>query len=384
QGNIVKFLKEIYLSFDEYAKSENYQYTFVSDQDPILVYYDRSKLERVFFNLLSNAFRYTEKGGNVQMKVYAQNQYVVIEVCDSGIGNAEEYLEYVFDSFFEIGIKTSKHAYHKGTGIGLSIAKNIVDYHQGSITVENIPDGGAMFSVRLPLGDGHLTDDQIISNFKSSDDISQYVSQLRTPEICFDQELTQSIIEEDKRTILLVEDHTPLRSFMRTLLKDQYNILEAKDGKVGMEIALRSLPDLIVSDVIMPEMVGTELCANIKQNLRTSHIPVILLTSRTSLIYKVEGLESGADDYISKPFDITEFNLRVRNMIESNQRLKLKFTSEDILTPSDVTISSLDEELLKNALKIVEVHMDDTDFDIPTFSIELGVSRTMLFTKVKA
>lgn len=384
QGNIVKFLKEIYLSFDEYAKSENYQYTFVSDQDPILVYYDRSKLERVFFNLLSNAFRYTEKGGNVQVKVYAQNQDVVIEVSDSGIGIAEEYLEKVFDRFFEIGIKTSKHAYHKGTGIGLSIAKNIVDYHQGSITVENIPDGGAMFSVRLPLGDGHLTDDQIISDFKSSDDISQYVSQLRTPEICFDKELTQSIKEENKRTILLVEDHTPLRSFMRTLLKDQYNILEAKDGKVGMEIALRSLPDLIVSDVIMPEMVGTELCANIKQNLKTSHIPVILLTSRTSLIYKVEGLESGADDYISKPFDITEFNLRVRNMIESNQRLKQKFTSEDILTPSDVTISSLDEELLKNALKIVEAHMDDTDFDIPAFSIELGVSRTMLFTKVKA
>lgn len=384
QGNIVKFLKEIYLSFDEYAKGENYKYTFVSDQDPILVYYDRSKLERVFFNLLSNAFRYTEKGGNVQMKVYTQDQNAVIEVRDSGIGIAEEYLDKVFDRFFEIGIKTSNHTYHKGTGIGLSIAKNIVNYHQGTIGVENIPDGGARFVVRLPLGNAHLTEQQIINDFKSSDDISQYVSQLQKPEISFDQELSENIIEKEKRTILLVEDHAPLRSFMRTLLKDQYNILEAKDGKVAMEIALRSLPDLIVSDVIMPEMVGTELCANIKQNLKTSHIPVILLTSRTSLIYKVEGLESGADDYISKPFDITEFNLRVRNMIESNERLRQKFTSENVLTPSDVTISSLDEELLKKALKIVETHMDDADFDIPTFSIELGVSRTILFTKVKA
>jgi YesN/AraC family two-component response regulator len=148
--------------------------------------------------------------------------------------------------------------------------------------------------------------------------------------------------------------------------------------------ALKYVPNLIISDVVMPEMAGTELCAAIKENIKTSHIPVILLTSRSSLIYKVEGLESGADDYISKPFDLKEFKLKVKNLLDATERLKAKFSNEDFLTPSELTVSSLDEELLKKAFKIVEENISNEQFDIPFFSSELGVSRTMLFTKIKA
>jgi YesN/AraC family two-component response regulator len=171
---------------------------------------------------------------------------------------------------------------------------------------------------------------------------------------------------------------------MKNLLNEEYNILCAENGEIGMKKALRFVPDLIVSDVIMPKMVGTELCAKIKENIKTSHIPVILLTSRSSLIYKIEGLESGADDYISKPFDLAEFKLRIKNILESKQRLKNKFSAEDNFTPSEITISSLDEQLLKKAFKIVEENISNEQFDIPFFCTELGVSRTMLFTKIKA
>lgn len=153
---------------------------------------------------------------------------------------------------------------------------------------------------------------------------------------------------------------------------------------MALEKALKFVPNLIISDVIMPEMVGTELCSKIKENIKTSHIPVILLTSRSSLVYKFEGLESGADDYISKPFNLMEFKLRVKNLLNTTERLKLKFSSEDSFIPSEITVSSLDEELLKKAFKIVEDNISNEQFDIPFFCSELGVSRTMLFLKVKA
>lgn len=385
EGNIVKFLHEIFLSFSEFAKDSGYTYTFNSTDDEILVYYDRYKLERVFYNLISNAFRYTPEGGIINFNVFKHNDEICIEVEDTGVGIADEYIDKIFDRFFEIAIHNHpQKSYNKGTGIGLSIAKNIVKLHKGTINVKNKKTKGVIFKVTLPLGKEHLSENEILNNFKISDDVTQYTSQLSVPEIVIDGDVSDFEINQEKFTILLVEDNKPLRSFMKNLLKKEYNILEAENGKIAMKKALKFVPDLIISDVIMPEMVGTELCAAIKENLKTSHIPVILLTSRTSLIYKVEGLESGADDYISKPFNLKEFKLRIKNLLDSTQRLKNKFSSQDTLTPSEITVSSLDEELLKKAFKIVENNISNELFDIPLFCEELGVSRTLLFTKIKA
>lgn len=182
----------------------------------------------------------------------------------------------------------------------------------------------------------------------------------------------------------MVEDNTELRLFMANLLKEDYNILQAENGKIAFNIALKHSPDLIISDVIMPEMVGTELCHLIKENIETSHIPVILLTSRTSLVYKFEGLESGADDYISKPFNLKEFKLRIRNLLESKERLKEKFSSQNILIAEDIEMTTPDEELLKKAFETVENNISNDQFDIPFFCSELGVSRSVLFVKIKA
>jgi signal transduction histidine kinase/ligand-binding sensor domain-containing protein/DNA-binding response OmpR family regulator len=385
EGNIVKFLREIYLSFSEFAKDGNYEYHFIAENDEILVYYDRNKLERVFYNLISNAFRYTPKGGTITIKVKQTIENVIIEVEDSGVGIAKEYQDKIFERFFEVAVNNKPdNDYSKGTGIGLSIANKIVKLHKGKIGVlSDKKELGSVFTVELPLGNSHLLDEEIIKDFKFSDDVSQYIDQLKATNIGKDVELEEIPID-DKQTILLVEDNKALRKFMRGLLKKHYNILEAENGKVAFKIAKKESPDLIVSDVVMPVMAGTELCSKIKNELKTSHIPIILLTSRTSLVYKLEGLESGADDYISKPFNINEFQIRIKNLLEATSRLKEKFSSSKELQPNEVVISSYDEKLYKRVLQIVEDNISNEEFDIPYFCSELGVSRTMLFTKIKA
>lgn len=385
EGNIVKYIKEIFLSFTEFAKDGDYKYTFESSDEEILVYFDRFKLERVFYNLISNAFRYTPKGGEIAVKIRKEVCQIIIEVEDTGIGIAKEHVDKIFDLFFEIPAHNNEQInYNKGTGIGLSIVKNIINLHKGTITVENKTTKGVVFKVKMLLGRNHLLEKEILKDFKISDDLEQYTSQLNPAEIVQEEDINDLENAEDKLTILIVEDHKVLRSFMKNLIKEDYNVITAENGAIGLKKALKFLPDLIVSDVIMPEMVGTELCSKIKENIKTSHIPVILLTSRSSLIYKIEGLESGADDYISKPFNLVEFKLRIKNLLISKQRLKTKFSSEDNFTPSEIVVSSLDEQLLKKAFKVVEENISNEQFDIPFFCSELGVSRTMLFTKIKA
>ena len=385
EGNIVKFLKEIYLSFTEYAENGGYDFKFICDEEQILVYYDRYKLERVFYNLISNAFRYTPKEGEIILRVKRDQNHIVINVEDSGVGIAKEYQDKIFERFFEVAVNNKPdNNYNKGTGIGLSIVKNIIELHRGNIKVaNNINNKGSVFTVSLLLGKEHLTETEILGDFKFSDDITQYVEQLENPNTFIEDDI-DDVSEENKPTILLVEDNKQLRKFIRSLLETKYNIIEAENGKVAFKKAKTEAPDLVISDVIMPEMTGTELCSALKDELKTSHIPVILLTSRSSLIYKLDGLEKGADDYISKPFDIKEFILRVNNILQTRETFRQRFADNDELKPEDVLVSSFDEKLYKKAIKIVKDNIGNEDFDIPFFCSELGVSRTMLFTKIKA
>lgn len=387
EGNIVKFLKEIYLSFTEYAKDGNYNYTFHSPSDEIFVYYDRYKLERVFYNLISNAFRYTPENGDITLRIVEDAEKISIRVEDSGVGIEEAYRDKIFERFFELASnrKPDKN-YNKSSGIGLSIVKNIIDLHKGKITAqENENNTGSVFLVELPLGRDHLSDKEIIKDFKFSDDLTQYVDQLEPEDqLMLQEDSLKGINSKEKPSVLLVEDNKPLRKLMSDILINDYNIFEAENGKIGYKMAIKEQIDIIVSDVIMPEMTGTELCSLIKEDIRTSHIPLILLTSRSSLIFKLEGLESGADDYISKPFNVREFKLRIKNILSSVARLRQRMNSMEILQPDDIVLSSLDDKLYEKALKIVEKNIDNEQFDIPFFCEELGVSRTVLFRKIKA
>ena len=387
EGNIVKFLKEIYLSFSEYAKDGNYEYSFHTSSDKILVYYDRYKLERVFYNLISNAFRYTPKNGKIVIRIIEKSDVINIQVEDSGVGVADEYQDKIFERFYELSLNNKPdNDYNKGTGIGLSIVKNIVDLHKGKISVRNnANDKGSIFCVELFLGRNHLNDNEIIKDFKFSNDLSQYVIPSNEEDnVVFEEDLFENISSEIKPTILLVEDNKPLRKFMHDMLIKEYHILEAENGKVAYKIAQKEQVDIIISDVVMPVMAGTDLCSLIKENIKTSHIPVVLLTSRSALIFRLEGLENGADDYISKPFNVAEFKLRIKNILNSVSRLKQKMNSIETTQSDDVVLSSLDERLYKKALQLIEKNIGNEQYDIDTFSEELGVSRSVLFRKVKA
>ncbi|WP_108802465.1 two-component regulator propeller domain-containing protein [Aquimarina sp. Aq107] len=384
EGNLVKYLKEIYLSFNEFAKAGSYIYTFEASSDMIKIYFDRYKLERVFYNLISNAFKYTPEGGEIHVRIFEEDNNAIVEIEDTGKGIDKEFVDKVFDRFYEVaGDKDYQKQFNQASGIGLSIAKKAVELHQGIIEVVDTElEKGTVFRVSLKKGKAHLNETDIIKDFKISDDITQYKNQIFTAKKNKELDMEMVFEEDQKPLILIAEDNDELRNFIGDMLKDYYQIIKAENGQVAFKKAIQKVPDLIISDVIMPKMEGTELCSKIKNDIRTSHIPFILLTSRTSLIYKFDGLESGADAYINKPFNVKEFLLTIRNLLSSVEKQKEKFSSNEFKS-SDITVTSIDEELLKKAVKIVEENISNTSFDIPYFSSELGVSRTMLFSKIK-
>lgn len=384
EGNIVKFVHEIFLSFKIFAKNGQYEYTFNSDKDEMQVYFDRDKLERVLYNLLSNAFKYTPEKGTIAVSLTQSDRQVKLSVTDTGQGISEDHLLKIFDRFYQVKNDKIKSEVSSGTGIGLALAKSIVDLHGGKIDVKSQEGAGSTFEVCLKMGSDHLTEDQILSDFRDSEQLENYTRQeslAGNGPIVINPDLMTK--KPDAKTILVVEDNDQVRTFIVGLLAPSYNVLEATDGEKGLAAAQKNLPDLIVSDVMMPNMDGIELCSQIKTNLKTSHIPFILLTARTSLIFKYEGLESGADDYLNKPFNVKELELKVKNLVKFVSNLKSKFKEEKQITPSEITISSIDEELLKKAIQIVDDNIDNQFLDVNFFAKELGVSRTMLFTKVK-
>ena len=385
EGNIVKFLKEIFLSFSEYAKEEKYEYNFLSSSDDIRLFYDRDKLERMFFNLISNAFKYTLPKGEINIEIKEEKNKVVIMVSDTGFGIPDEYKNKIFDRFFEISKRQLNNNKVSGTGIGLAIVKNIIQMHKGTIKViDNNNSNGSVFIVELLKGKTHLKNKEIVDNLKFSEDISTYEKQLFNIQKQDKASFIKEIPSEEKKSILLVEDNKELRVFIKKILIQDYNIYEASNGEEAYKTTIKEKVDLIISDVVMPIKTGIELCKLIKRDIRTSHIPIILLTTRSELVYKLEGLEYGADDYISKPFNIKELKLRIANILVSIQKIKENNNIKENLVPDNFFASSLDEELYKKALKVIKENLSNESFNINYFCSEIGVSKSVLYVKIKA
>ncbi|MCK8524394.1 ATP-binding protein [Aquimarina sp. D1M17] len=381
--NIVKFVEGIYKSFEEYAEVGNYTYTFESIEHNIHVYYDQTKLEKVFFNIISNAFKYTQKGGIIRVKISQDQDHVTIEIADNGKGINKQFIDKIFDKYYEVAsdIEYQKH-FNQGSGIGLFIAKKAIDLHKGLITVDSKQGAGSIFEVVLKKGRNHLEDNEI-SGSSSYDPIEPTIIDM-APSLDhhLDAEFKNILIPSETDTILVVEDNDQFRQYLIDLLKEFYGVIYAIDGEDAYRKALKYSPNLIISDVIMPKMTGIELCTQLKEEERTSHIPIILLTSRSLQIHKLEGLESGADAYFEKPFDIKEFLLVIKNFLGAKKRLKEQLANNTGLELNDNLIS-LDDKLFYKAMKIIENHIGNPSFDIASFCSELGLSRTMLFIKVK-
>jgi len=382
EGNIVRFLEEIQLSFSGLADQQEVDLGFRSSSNIIRVWYDRDQLEKVFFNLLSNAFKYAPAQGSISVSIFENKDNVRISVEDSGVGIRPENFKRIFDRFF------SEDADHQSTGIGLALAKSIVDLHHGTIEVESQEKKFTRFTVTLKLGKGHFQESELIPDFKDSEvielypDLTEYQALKMEGE---EKEYSYKELESWPR-LLIVEDNSDIRGYVKSVFRGKYVTLEAEDGQTGYDLALDELPDLIISDVMMPGIDGIALCKMIKENIKTSHIPVILLTARTSLIFKVEGLESGADDYVTKPFDPTVLELKVRNIIRSREILRKEFRDNEVLNiePKRVTLTNRDEEFISKALESVEENMSNSEYSVEDLGRDTGMSRMQLYRKLKA
>ncbi|MCP5046895.1 MAG: response regulator, partial [bacterium] len=315
---------------------------------------------------------------------------VEISVCDTGSGIPKEQMGHIFDRFYQADGTYEHH--QKGSGIGLALAKELVELHQGTIEAKSRKGEGSEFIVRLPRGNAHLEPDKIVETiteespaFEIPMDIGESNNGNETaPETVFDLQLESKTKTDEPNVVLVVEDSADMREYIREALEADYRVVEAEDGKDGVTKAQEIIPDLIVSDVMMPEMNGYELCRQLKTDVQTSHIPVILLTAKASEENIVEGLETGADDYITKPFSTKILSARIKNLIDIRSQLQENFKREMTLQPVRTSVSKIDREFLEELHQVIDKNLSDEDFNVEQLSRKLYVSRATLHRKIVA
>jgi signal transduction histidine kinase/ligand-binding sensor domain-containing protein/AraC-like DNA-binding protein/AmiR/NasT family two-component response regulator len=417
ESDIVSFVKGILMSFRSLADQKNIAATFISSKQKINMYFDYDKVEKIFVNLLSNAFKFTPENGRIVVGIKNGEKEIIIKVKDSGIGIPHNKIPYIFDRFYQADDSLTRN--QEGTGIGLALTKELVELHRGKIEVKSELNQGTEFAVTFLKGKAHLNPDEIFnieysegtneieSSVKERDlfeyDVPQKLNILKSvteyqhpgskiPDHLLPVDGTGSPLRSDEQrrssiqnpTILIVEDNPDMNLYISEALKDEYRVQSAFDGQEGLELARRGLPDLIITDLMMPKTDGYRLCHKIKIDEKTSHIPVILLTAKAEQQDKLTGLQLGADDYLIKPFDTRELQVRVRNLIEQRQKLREKFMKKLIVEPGEIAVSSMDETFLKKAFNIVKDNLANGDFDTHSFARKIGISRSHLNVKLKS
>jgi signal transduction histidine kinase/DNA-binding response OmpR family regulator len=408
KGNIVSFVKGVALSFESLAESKDITLNIQSEKEYIESYFDREMMMKILSNILSNAFKFTPEEGKITVAVKeTEKKSVEIIIRDTGIGIAPEEIPKLFDRFYQVDSSHTRE--YEGTGIGLALTKELVELHHGKISVESKKAdpgkplaGFTQFTIELPLGRDHLKDEEIISSEKFSDQeiLSINKSELRLKTIPSEREYDVMIskeenaeVEVDKTIILIVEDNYDMREYIKETLTDEFAIEEAVNGEQGVRSAIKTIPDLIISDMMMPKMDGNQLVKILKNDEKTSHIPIIILTAKAGQENKLEGLEIGADDYLIKPFDIKELQVRVKNLINIRKKLQEKYgrmeyhISAESSNPIEVKerkLSSIDERFLYKVKEVIEKHISEEEFSIEEFGNEVGMSRVQLHRKLKA
>jgi signal transduction histidine kinase/ligand-binding sensor domain-containing protein/CheY-like chemotaxis protein/AraC-like DNA-binding protein len=401
-ATLLSFLKRLVYSFTSLAERKQIRYTFKYPPGQPVIYFDADKLEKIIANLLSNAFNFTPAGGQITVTVRletlepkaipahipeispnARAVILAIEIQDSGTGIAADQLEKIFDRFYQAD--TSHTRQQEGTGIGLSLVRELVELHAGSISVTSQPGEGSCFSVRLPLLLAGYEEEQLNGALRPEETEASPLPVADGASLAKSAK-ENNLAETDLQAplVLVVEDNADLRYFIRENLQPTYQVVAASDGVEGYKMAMEAIPDLILSDVMMPDMDGITLCRKLKTNEKTAHIPLILLTARAETADKIEGLETGADDYLVKPFAAAELLVRIKNLIDSRRELREHFSRQITLEPAAIPINSVDEQFLQRVMQIIEAHMGDHSFGVEAFCREAGMSRMQLFRKLKA
>ena len=376
-----RFVEEICLLFQPVAKARGYEFSI--DTEPLAerVYVDKDGMEKVILNLMSNAVKYSpEMGGKIDVKVSGTvdrdgRKGAELTVSNLGIGILPEDLPYIFDRF-----RQGKNNDRGGMGIGLSLSRSTVLAHSGRIWAESVPGGVTTFHVFLPYGCGQFSPDQIDRDYENSDHLSNYDSlaefQTALPGL-------SGGVERD-HLVLIVDDSAELREYLTQLLSSKYNIITAKDGLEGYEKAISEQPDLVLTDVVMPQVNGLELCRKIKENTNTSHIPVILISARDLPVYKMEGYQMLADDYVTKPFHAELLVSRIDNLIRQRECMRQSFRTQVNLEPSAVTATPVDEKFIRSCIENIEEHIGEADYGVDELCQNVGYSRPQLYRKIKS
>ena len=380
--DFVKFLYEVYLSFAEYANYREIKFNFECKESEILLWFDASQMQKVFYNLISNAFKYTSKNGSISLQVQQSGDTVMVSILDSGVGISAEAVDKIFDRFYqaENGLQTSNMV--PGTGIGLALTKNILELHNAEITVESQPQVGSRFTVTLKKGSAHFKEEDIVEVEDIDTNCLQQLNEIDTE---FMQEVINQQTEKNEPhySMLIVEDNDELREMLKTVFEPIYKIYTAADGEQGLALTIEHQPSIVLSDVMMPRMSGSEMCSKIKNNFSVCHIPVVLLTAQTAVEYNIEGLRLGADDYITKPFNIKTLITRCNNLVNGRKLLQERFSKQIDFSPRLIATNNLDREFLEKAQLIIEKYIDNSEFDVPLFASEMAMGRTKLFSKIK-
>lgn len=383
--DLAPFVKEVYEAFREYAANRHLIFTLEIPSEPVRVWADQRQLRKVLYNLLSNAFKYTSDNGEIGLHLACVEDGVVIRVTDNGAGIAAQEVERVFDCFYQATNKQRASEAHPGTGLGLTLSKSIVEKHGGTISVESTLGCGSCFTVQLKRDRLHLENR---SDIAWADGALEPMCLLdvttecqKEPQLIPDELMAQGL---KNYTVLIVEDHVELLETLYALFIPFYNVVLAKNGEDGLQKMMEHQIDLVISDVMMPVMSGTEMCLQIKTNLDLCHVPVVLLTALDLVEQNIEGLGRGADDYITKPFEPRLLLARCNSLIRNRILLKNQFAKRPIEEIDLVAVNALDKEFLERVVAIIDAHIADEAFDIGVLCKEIGMGRTLLYSKFKA
>lgn len=389
-GDFVQFVKEITSSFEQRAMHKNIELKFSTEINSQLAWFNPDWIEKIIYNLLSNAFKFTPANGRISLNIsklpgeLAQSKFNVdninnedflkVTVEDNGIGIAPEFIDKVFSRFYQIPSSATQNT--AGTGIGLALVKDLVELHKGCITLESEEGKGSKFTFLIPIGQKQVEVNEaqeLKLKYTQSNDLEGGAG--------IDNKLVDDV---QKEVILLVDDNQDIKEFIQGAMSDLFEIIEASDGREGLALAKEHLPSVIITDVMMPIMDGIEFCKRIKTDELTCHIPVIMLSAKTSEDSQILGLESGADDYISKPFNIHILQKKVNRFLERQKKLKEHFKQNLTICPKEVTVTSKDEKFMAKVMEIIEENMSNAEYTVEDFTKEIGMSNTQFYTKLKA
>jgi DNA-binding response OmpR family regulator len=383
ETNLVSFIQDIYMLFEGQAKAKGISLIYDHDADKLPVWIDRSNFDKVIMNILSNAFKFTPAGGEIGIRLTHDDQHATIAIRDSGEQIPEDKLDKIFQRFYQSTSAVNDR--HAGTGVGLDLTRSLVELHHGTISAHNLEEG-CEFVVTIPLGNAHLKPEEMILEAEA-EPAAQPEPLVVMPEAEeIPSDLTVEKVSPNRRlTLVIAEDDDEIRSYMESELGKEYDVHACTNGRDALAEVYSIMPDLVLSDVMMPEMDGTTLCSKLKANPSTNIIPVILLTAKNRDEDKLEGLETGADAYIVKPFNMDILRRTIINLIHTHRMLRLKYGRNDILEQKvdDVQVKSPDDKLMERVMLVINKNISNAELSVDYIAEQVGISRVHLHRKMK-